>query len=93
MSKFKSPSPDTSSCLFCSQMHPGPFGVFFCRTSQEKGVWTEEELDLYINILEMKAVQLTWPPSEIRSWGRSVVLMNNNAMVVVYIKKQGGTVS
>ena len=46
------------------------------------GVWTKEELDLHVNILEMKAFQLAL--NLFRDWimGGSVVLMSDNATVV-----------
>ena len=51
-----------------------------------------EELDLCINILAMKAVQL--PLATFRDQiMRQSVSLSANAMVVMYIKKQGDTIS
>ena len=52
-------------------------------------IWTEEELNLHVNILEMKAVQLAL--NVFRDWimGESVVLMSNSATMMAYIKKLG----
>ena len=58
------------------------------------GVWSQkEEKKLCIILLEMKAVQL--PPIAFlpRVLGESVILMSNNATVVVFLKKQEGMVS
>ena len=56
-------------------------------------VWSKEERELHINVLEMKAVQLAWNAFLSRILGELVALMNNNASLVTYLKKQGGTVS
>ena len=50
-------------------------------------LWTEEELNLYINILKVNVVQPA--VNTFKDWiiGESVVLMSDNATVVAYIKK------
>ena len=57
------------------------------------GVWTEEELNLHINLLEMKSVQLAL--NAFKDWimVESVVLMSNNTTIPAYIREPGGTVS
>ena len=57
------------------------------------GVWTEEEQDLHINVLEMKAVVLALSSFQDRLVGQRVALMTDNSTVVAYVNKQGGTVS
>ena len=56
------------------------------------GVCTKEEINLHINILEMKVIQLALTAFRDQIMGESVDLMSDNATVVAYMKKQGGTV-
>ena len=48
----------------------------------------KEKQDLYINILEMKSVQLALDVFQHWIIGESVVLLSNNAIVVAYIRKR-----
>ena len=57
------------------------------------GVWTEEESRLHINLLELKAVWLALQAFQHRVAGQTVALLCDNATVVAYVNKQGGTVS
>ena len=57
------------------------------------GVWTDEERLLHINLLELKAVFLALQSFQELVIGRRVAVMCDNATVVAYINKQGGTVS
>ena len=45
-------------------------------------MWMEEEQDLHINMLKIKAVQLALDAFQHRIMGESVVLMSNIAAVV-----------
>ena len=56
------------------------------------GIWLLKEKDLQINVLEMKAVQLALNAFLTRIAGELVILMRDTATVVIYLKKQGGTV-
>ena len=48
---------------------------------------------LHVSVLEMKAVQLALNVFLHRTVGGALVLMSENASVVVYLKEQGRTVS
>ena len=54
------------------------------------GMWSWEVKDLYIDVLEMKAIQLAFLN---RMFVEPVILMNDEATVVAYFQKQGATVS
>ena len=56
-------------------------------------LWSEEEKLEHINLLELKAVFLGLLAFQHRIAHQSVALMCDNATVVAYINKQGGTVS
>ncbi|XP_068240092.1 uncharacterized protein [Palaemon carinicauda] len=58
--------------------------------STAKGRWVAEEKNLHINVLEMMAVQRACLELVQRLRGNTAALMCDNAMVVAYIKKQGG---
>ena len=57
------------------------------------GVWTDEESQLHINLLELKAVFLALQSFREIATGHLVAVMCDNSTVVAYINKQGGTVS
>ena len=57
------------------------------------GVWSQEEKELYINILEMNAFRQALDAFLDTVVGGSVVLMSDNDTFVSYLKKQGETVS
>ena len=50
------------------------------------GTWMEEEEIRHIGVLEITSVQLALNAFHLRIMGESVVLMNDNATVVVYVK-------
>ena len=50
-------------------------------------------MELQIIILKMKAIQLAFSVFLHRITGEILILMSDNAMVVAYLKKQGGTAS
>ena len=56
------------------------------------GLWSEEEQREHINLLELKAVWLALQAFQHRVAHQSVALMCDNATVVAYVNKQGGTV-
>ena len=56
-------------------------------------VWSEEESLEHISVLKMKAVALALAAFLAQLSGQSVILMSDNASVVVYLRHQGGTVS
>ena len=57
------------------------------------GVWSQEERELHINILEMNEIQLTLNVFLPRILGVSVVLMSDSATMMACLKKQRGSVS
>ena len=57
------------------------------------GVWSWEEWNLHINILEMKAVILAFNAFLDRFTGEPVVLTSDSTTIITYLRKQGGTVS
>ena len=56
-------------------------------------MWSAEEMNLHINILEMKALQLTVNAFKHRAIRENLVLVSDNITVVAHVKKQGGTLS
>ena len=52
-----------------------------------------EMIELFINISEMKVVHLVLDAFRDRIIGENLVLKSDNAMVMVYLKKQGGILS
>ena len=57
------------------------------------GLWSEQEKQWHINLLELQAVYLALQSFQDRVAGQSIALMCDNATVVAYVNKQGGTVS
>ena len=57
------------------------------------GVWSAQEKLLHINLLEMKALFLALQAFQEDVAGHHVTAMCDNSTVVVYVNKQGGTVS
>ena len=53
---------------------------------------SSHESNLNINVLEMKAVQLSQNAFLPQIMRRSLVLMNGNITVLAYLRKQGGTI-
>ena len=60
---------------------------------QASGVWSPREAILHINALEMLAVRNSLTAFRTQLAGLTVQLMSDNATVVSYLSKQGGTVS
>lgn len=56
-----------------------------------RGLWSPEESSLPINSLEMMAVTLALRAFSSHLQGRRVSLFSDNATVVAYIRRQGGT--
>ena len=59
--------------------------------SQIAGVWTRSELELHINVLELRAVIMALHHWATVLQGRHVLIATDNTTVVAYINKQGGT--
>ena len=56
-----------------------------------KGLWSDLEKSLHINILELKAVFLALKHFRLQCQNQTVLVATDNSTVVAYINKQGGT--
>ena len=56
-----------------------------------KGLWSQSEKGLHINLLELKAVLLALKAFKNQCIGREVLVATDNTSVVAYVNKQGGT--
>ena len=56
-----------------------------------KGLWSDREKRLHINILELKAVSLALRNFKDQCQNQTVLVATDNSAVVAYINKQGGT--
>ena len=58
-----------------------------------KGLWSDREKRLHINVLELKAVSLALQRFKGQCQNQTVLVATDNSTVVAYINKQGGTPS
>ena len=56
-------------------------------------LWTADECQLHINVLELRAVCLTLLPLEQEVQGQTILIESDNKATVAYINKQEGVVS
>ena len=56
-----------------------------------KGLWSDWEKRLHINVLELKAVSLALRDFKDQCQNQTVLVATDNSTVVAYINKQGGT--
>ena len=56
-----------------------------------KGLWSDREKRLHINVLELKAVSLALQRFKDQCQNQTVLVATDNSTVVAYINKQGGT--
>ena len=59
--------------------------------SSTKGLWSDQEKRLHINVLELKAVSLALRSFKEQCQNQTVLVATDNSTVVAYINKQGGT--
>ena len=59
--------------------------------SSTKGLWSDREKRLHINVLEFKAVSLVLRSFKDQCQNQTVLVSMDNSRVVAYINKQGGT--
>ena len=59
--------------------------------SSTKGLWSDREKRLHINVLELKAVSLTLRSFKDQCQNQTVLVATDNSTVVAYINKQRGT--
>ena len=56
-----------------------------------KGLWSDREKRLHINILELKAVSLALQKFKDQCQNQTVLVATENSIIVAYINEQGGT--
>ena len=80
---------DHSIHLFTDASNEG-WGAHLDQNST-KGLWSEREKRLHINVLELKAVSLALRDFKDQCQNQTVLVAKDNSTVVAYINKQGGT--
>ena len=75
--------------LFTDASNEG-WGTHLEQTST-KGLWSDREKRLHINVLELKAVSLALQRLKDQCQNQTVLVATDNSTVVAYINKQGGT--
>ena len=80
---------DHSIQLFTDASNEG-WGAHLDQNST-KGLWSEREKRLHINVLELKAVSLALRDFKDQCQNQTVLVAMDNSTVVAYINKQGGT--
>ena len=80
---------DHSIQLFTDASNEG-WGAHLDKNST-KGLWSEREKRLHINVLELKAVSLALRDFKDQYQNQTVLVATDNSTVVAYINKQGGT--
>ena len=79
---------DHSIQLFTDASNEG-WGAHLDQTST-KGLWSDQEKRLHINVLELKAVSLALRSFKDQCQNQTVLVAMDNSTVVAYINKQGG---
>ena len=82
---------DHSIQLFTDASNEG-WGAHLDQNST-KGLWSDREKRLHINVLELKAVSLALRDFKDQCQNQTVLVATDNSTVVAYINKQGGTPS
>ena len=82
-------SQDHSILLFTDASNEG-WGAHLDQNST-KGLWSDREKRLHINVLELKAVSLALRDFKDQCQNQTVLDATDNSTVVAYINKQGGT--
>ena len=82
-------SQDHSVQLFTDASNEG-WGAHLDQNST-KGLWSDREKRLHINVLELKAVSLALRDFKDQCQNQTVLVATDNSTVVAYINKQGGT--
>ena len=80
---------DHSIQLFIDASNEG-WGAHLDQNST-KGLWSDREKRLHINVLELKAVSLALRDFKDQCQNQTVLVATDNSTVVAYINKQGGT--
>ena len=83
-----------SNVMRCADLHPKDYIIqLFTDQSSTKGLWSDWEKRLHINVLELKAVSLALRSFKDQCQNQTVLVATDNSTVVAYINKQGGTQS
>ena len=92
-----------SNVMKCADLHPKDHSIqLFTDASNEgwgahldqnstKGLWSDREKRLHINVLELKAISLALRDFKDQCQNQTVLVATDNSTVVAYINKQGGT--
>ena len=80
---------DHSIQLFTDALNEG-WGAHLDQSST-KGLWSDGEKMLHINVLELKAVSLALRSFKDQCQNQTMLVATDNSTVVAYINKQGGT--
>ena len=80
---------DHSIQLFTDASNEG-WGAHLDQNST-KGLWSDREKRLHINVLELKAVSLALRDFKDQCQNQTVLVVMDNSTVVAYINKQGGS--
>ena len=80
---------DHSIQLFTDASNEG-WGAHLDQNST-KGLWSDREKRLHINVLELKVVSLALRDFRDKCQNQTVLVATDNSTVVAYINKQGGT--
>ena len=71
-------------------LHPKDHSIAHLDQNSTKGLWSERERRLHINVLELKAVSLALRDFKDQCQNQTVLVATDNSTVVAYINKQGG---
>ena len=82
--------PKDHSIQLCTDASNEGWGAHLEQAST-KGLWSDREKRLHINVLELKAVSLALQRFKDQCQNQTVLVATNNSTVVAYINKQGGT--
>ena len=82
--------PKDHSIQLCTDASNKGWGAHLDQRST-KGLWSEQQKRLHINILELKAVSLALRNFKDQCQDQTVLVATDNSTVVAYISKQGGT--
>ena len=80
---------DHSIQLFTDASNEG-LGAFL-ELGSTKGLWSDKEIRLHINVLKLKVVSLALQRFKDQCQNQTVLVATDNSTVVAYINKQGGT--
>ena len=65
----------------------------YCALVENSDLWTKDERQLHINVLELRVVRLTRLHQEQDVLGQMILIGSDNTATVSYINRQGGVVS